>query len=167
MRPYFTRSSGSSRLSKFSFSFLPRFSWLKPSTFLPTLRSIMSRSPSNAPPQTNKIFVVSIWMKSWFGCFLPPFGGIFTTLPSMIFKSACCTPSPETSLVILLFSLILAILSISSTNTMPCSAFFTSPFAACKSLVRIFSTSSPTYPASVRLVASQIAIGTSRNLAKV
>ena len=30
--------------------------------------------PSNAPPQMNRMLVVSIWRKSWFGCLRPPLG---------------------------------------------------------------------------------------------
>ena len=47
------------------------------------------------------------------------------------------------------------------------SAFFTSKSAACISLRRMFSTSSPTYPASVKAVASAMAKGTLRILASV
>src|SRR6185437_3780410 len=43
----------------------------------------------------------------------------------------------------------------------------TSPSAACNSLRMMFSTSSPTYPASVRVVASTIANGTSSMRASV
>ena len=49
----------------------------------------------------------------------------------------------------------------------PFSANFISPFAFCISLNKIFSTSSPTYPASVTVVASAIAKGTFKALAKV
>ncbi len=44
----------------------------------------------------------------------PPCGGTEATVPSRIFSSACCTPSPETSRVMLGFSDLRAILSISS-----------------------------------------------------
>ena len=37
------------------------------------------------------MFVVSIWMNSPLGFFRPPFSGTFTTVPSTIFRSACCT----------------------------------------------------------------------------
>ena len=74
---------------------------------------ILSR-PANAPPQTNRMFVVSIWMNSWCGCLRPPWGGTEAVVPSRILSSACWTPSPETSLVIEGFSLLRAILSISS-----------------------------------------------------
>ena len=77
------------------------------------------------------------------GCFLPPFGGTLTEVPSNNLRSACCTPSPETSLVIDGLSLFLAILSISSINTIPFSVLSTSKSAACKSLLNILSTSSP------------------------
>ncbi|MNL81635.1 hypothetical protein D3C87_2088120 [compost metagenome] len=62
----------------------------------------------------NRMFVVSSWMNSWYGCLRPPWGGTFATVPSSILSSACWTPSPETSRVIEGFSLFLAILSISS-----------------------------------------------------
>ena len=47
-------------------------------------------------------------------------------MPSSIFKRDCCTPSPDTSLVIEVFAVFLAILSISSIYTIPISAFLTS-----------------------------------------
>src|SRR5216683_2611901 len=50
---------------------------------------------------------------------------------------------------------------------MPVCALATSPSAACSSLRMIFSTSSPTYPASVNVVASTMAKGTSSILARV
>ena len=71
-------------------------------------------SPANAPPQMNRMLVVSTCKNSCCGCFLPPCGGTEATVPSMIFKSACCTPSPETSRVIDGFSLLREILSTSS-----------------------------------------------------
>ena len=46
-----------------------------------------------------------------------PCGGTLATVPSTIFSSACCTPSPETSRVIEGFSLLRAILSISVSYT--------------------------------------------------
>ena len=76
--------------------------------------SMIFSSPANAPPQMNSTFVVSIWMNSWCGCLRPPWGGTLAVVPSRIFSSACCTPSPETSRVIDGFSLLRAILSISS-----------------------------------------------------
>ena len=80
----------------------------------PTRPSMILSSPTNAPPQMNRMFVVSTWMNSWWGCFRPPWGGTLATVPSRILSSACCTPSPETSRVIDGFSDLRAILSISS-----------------------------------------------------
>ena len=34
-------------------------------------------------------------MNSWWGCLRPPCGGTLATVPSRIFSSACCTPSPR------------------------------------------------------------------------
>eukprot|EP00982_Pelagococcus_subviridis_P007887 30771-Pelagococcus_subviridis.AAC.1 len=124
-------------------------------------------SPENAPPQTNKMFVVSTCVNSPLGFFLPPFSGTFTTHPSTIFSSACCTPSPLTSRVIATFSAFLVSLSISSMYTMPRSANSTSNLASCKSLYKSDSTSSPTYPAWVNVVASAMTMGTSTNDASV
>jgi hypothetical protein len=50
---------------------------------------------------------------------------------------------------------------------MPCWHFSMSPPAACSSLRMMFSTSSPTYPASVSVVASTMVNGTERSLASV
>ena len=86
----------------------------KPMVFRPTRASTIFSRPSNAPPRMNRMFVVSIWMKSWCGCLRPPCGGTFATVPSRIFSRACCTPSPETSLVIEGLSPLRATLSISS-----------------------------------------------------
>ena len=57
---------------------------------------------------------VSIVRNSWCGCLRPPWGGTEAVVPSRIFRSACCTPSPETSRVIDGLSALRAILSISS-----------------------------------------------------
>ena len=76
--------------------------------------SMIFSMPAKAPPQMNRMLVVSIWMNSWWGCLRPPCGGTEAVVPSRIFSSACCTPSPETSRVIDGFSLLRAILSISS-----------------------------------------------------
>ena len=73
--------------------------------------TILSK-PTNAPPTINRMFLVSIWINSWCGCFLPPWGGTLATVPSSIFKSACWTPSPLTSLVIDGFSDFLDIVTI-------------------------------------------------------
>ena len=79
--------------------------------------------PSKAPPAINNMFWVFNSINFWSGCFLPPFGGTLTIVPSYNFSKACWTPSPETSLVIDGLSLFLAILSISSIKTIPLSAF--------------------------------------------
>ena len=97
----------------------------------------------------------------------PPWGGTLATHPSMILSRACCTPSPDTSRVMDGLGLFLATLSISSMYMTPCSARLTSKSAACIRRSRMFSTSSPTYPASVRDVASAMAKGTSSTLASV
>ena len=75
---------------------------------------MMCSSPEKAPPTTKRMLVVSIWMNSWCGCLRPPCGGTEAVVPSMIFSSACWTPSPETSRVIEGFSALRATLSISS-----------------------------------------------------
>ena len=62
----------------------------------------------------NRMLVVSTWKNSWCGCLRPPWGGTLATVPSRIFSSACCTPSPDTSRVIEGFSSLREILSISS-----------------------------------------------------
>ena len=93
-----------------------------------------------------------------------PFSGTFTIVPSSILSRACCTPSPLTSLdeedLVLL-----ATLSISSMYTIPLSARCRLCPAACSSLLRMFSTSSPTYPAWVSAVASLSTSGTFTSLA--
>ncbi len=61
-----------------------------------------------------RMLVVSIVRNSWWGCLRPPWGGTEAVVPSRIFSSACCTPSPETSRVIDGLSALRAILSISS-----------------------------------------------------
>jgi hypothetical protein len=81
--------------------------------FSERLRITLSR-PSKAPPQTNRILVVSTWTKSWFGCLRPPCGGTEAVVPSISFSKACCTPSPDTSRVIDGLSDLREILSISS-----------------------------------------------------
>jgi hypothetical protein len=114
--PNLSRSSGSTMASSsptffsvFDFTSVP-----KPRLRPPERRSMICSSPQNAPPQMNRMLVVSTCRNSCCGCFRPPFGGTFATVPSMILSSACCTPSPDTSRVIDGFSLLRAILSISS-----------------------------------------------------
>ena len=53
-------------------------------------------------------------MSSCCGCLRPPCGGTEASVPSRILRSACCTPSPDTSRVIERFSALRATLSISS-----------------------------------------------------
>ena len=55
------------------------------------LFSIILSTPSNAPPQINKILEVFICKNSWCGCFLPPWGGTEAVVPSSIFNNACWT----------------------------------------------------------------------------
>ena len=96
-------------LSIFDLTSIPKPSWLAP------LRSaIILSNPTNAPPQINKMFVVSILIFSCWGCLRPPCGGTLATVPSKILSNACCTPSPLTSRVIETFWVLRAILSISS-----------------------------------------------------
>ena len=146
IRPNFTKSSGMVWFKSSAFWSSESIStdapkptvcwWMRAST-------VLSR-PTKAPPQINKILVVSISISSWLGCLRPPCGGTPARVPSMIFKSACCTPSPETSRVMDTFSERREILSISSIKMMPRSAAATLPFAAFISFKSTFSTSSPT-----------------------
>ena len=78
-----------------SFSFARRMSAPNPTPLLPIRLSMILSRPANAPPQMNRMFVVSIWMNSWCGCLRPPCGGTVAVVPSRIFSSACCTPSPR------------------------------------------------------------------------
>src|SRR5438876_6883842 len=78
------------------------------------LLKILEGSTCNVPPQINRIFSVFTWMYSCCGCLRPPCGGTLHVLPFKFFKSACWTPSPETSRVMLTLSVLRPILSISS-----------------------------------------------------
>ena len=89
-------------------------SFPKPICRRPVRASMIFSRPSNAPPQMNRMSFVLIWMYSCCGCLRPPCGGTEATVPSRILSSACCTPSPDTSRVMLGFSDLRAILSISS-----------------------------------------------------
>ena len=139
---------------------------LKPMDACSVRRSLMMFSRSGkAPPQIKRILsvlMVSMGVMAFF--WLVP-TGTSTDAPSRSFKSSCCTDSPLTSLVLVDF--FLAILSISSMNTIPISARSTSFPAAARSLEITLSMSSPIYPASVREVASAMARGTSRSFARV
>mmetsp|Transcript_11916 Transcript_11916/g.27181 ORF Transcript_11916/g.27181 Transcript_11916/m.27181 type:complete len:200 (-) Transcript_11916:1802-2401(-) len=80
-----------------------------------SMRWLMMRSmPAKAPPLMKSMFVVSIWMKSPRGFFRPGSLGTLMTFPSTILRRACCTPSPETSRLMLTLPPDLRILSISS-----------------------------------------------------
>ena len=101
--PYLTKSSGSklSISDEIDCTFEDVFtSAPKPIPILLVLWSITLSKPEKAPPHINRIFEVSICINSCCGCFLPPWGGIDATVPSISFKRACWTPSPEKSLVI-------------------------------------------------------------------
>ena len=67
----------------------------KPISFWPMRFSMMSSRPVNAPPQMNRMLVVSTCRNSCCGCLRPPLGGTIAVVPSMILSSACCTPSPR------------------------------------------------------------------------
>ena len=116
IRPNLIRSSGitCSSNSVARTSRRDRTSAAKPICFFPIRLATMSSSPAKAPPQRKRTFEVSIWMNSWWGCLRPPWGGTEAMVPSRIFRRACWTPSPETSLVMEGFSALRAILSISS-----------------------------------------------------
>ena len=116
MSPNFTKSCGSTcfNTSPTLYSSLACTSALNPMDFWSRRVSMIFSNPSKAPPQINKILVVSIGISSCCGCFLPPCGGTEATVPSKILSNACCTPSPETSLVMETFSDFFVILSISS-----------------------------------------------------
>ena len=101
---------------------------------------IFSRS-GKAPPQIKRILSVLIISIGVMAFFCPVPTGTSTSAPSKSFNSSCCTDSPLTSRVFVDF--FFAILSISSMNTMPISAFCTSPPAAARSFVRTLSISSP------------------------
>mmetsp|Transcript_16576 Transcript_16576/g.56004 ORF Transcript_16576/g.56004 Transcript_16576/m.56004 type:complete len:213 (-) Transcript_16576:795-1433(-) len=128
MRPYETKSTGSARpimSSEASALRRPSASWSrsfcrslepKPMDDFATRDEMTCSRPSKAPPQMKRMCVVSIVRLSRSrGFFLDPSFGTEQTAPSQIFSSACCTPSPETSRVMLTFSPVLrATLSISS-----------------------------------------------------
>ena len=89
--PNFTKSCGSARLnasptlmSDFDFT-----SALNPIAEASIRASTIFSRPSNAPPQINRIFVVSIGISSCCGCLRPPCGGTDATVPSRILSNAC------------------------------------------------------------------------------
>ena len=75
--PNLSRSSGSTwaNSSPGSCSDLERTVPWKPTPLWPMRCSMICSSPANAPPQMNRMLVVSIWMNSWCGCLRPPCGG--------------------------------------------------------------------------------------------
>jgi len=83
-------------------------------TCRPSRRWMTFSKPMNAPPQMNKMSVVSTRMYSCCGCLRPPWGGTLQIVPSRISAAPACTPSPETSRVMDGPSALRAILSISS-----------------------------------------------------
>mmetsp|Transcript_42319 Transcript_42319/g.99336 ORF Transcript_42319/g.99336 Transcript_42319/m.99336 type:complete len:220 (-) Transcript_42319:6516-7175(-) len=116
MRPNLMMSSGS-HSRKTSPTFLSDLLFTVAPKPMPdfSLRFWMTFSrPSKAPPQMNRMLVVSICRKSWLGCLRPPCGGTDAIVPSTSLSSACCTPSPDTSRVIDGLSALREILSISS-----------------------------------------------------
>ena len=115
IKPNFKRSSDvTCCMSDLDWSNLPLL-LPKPMTLLPKRSLTMVSIPSKAPPTIKRICEVSSWMNSWLGCLRPPLGGMLAMVPSKILSKACWTPSPLTSRVMETFSLLRAILSISST----------------------------------------------------
>ena len=107
-------------------SFLDRTTDPNPMADTPVLLRIISSNPTKAPPAMNSMFFVSTSINSPCGCLRLPAGLTRHLVPSTNLSNACCTPSPDTSRVILALSLFLAILSTSSINTIPLSARLTS-----------------------------------------
>ena len=121
--PYFLRSEGEIYRSIFSLS-MPRFSLSMPYPIMlvRNLDEMILSIELKAPPVMNNMSWVFTGIIFCSGCFRPPCGGTLMIEPSSSFRSACWTPSPETSLVIDGLSLFRDILSISSMKTIPCSA---------------------------------------------
>ena len=57
----------------------------------------------NAPPQMKSMFEVLTCINSCWGCFLPPCGGMFAVVPSIILSKACCTPSRRRRVLLRVF----------------------------------------------------------------
>jgi hypothetical protein len=74
---------------------------------------IFSR-PAKAPPQMNRMLVVSTCRNSCCGCLRPPCGGTEAVVPSISFRAPAARPRPDTSRVIEGLSDLRLILSISS-----------------------------------------------------
>ena len=124
-----------------------------------SLSFITSVRRGKAPPQIKRMLLVSTVVIGTIAFFDEAPTGTSISAPSKSFSIPCCTDSPFISRFVAEF--FLASLSISSIKMMPCSAFSTSLSAAAKSLLTTDSMSSPMYPASVSVVASVIASGTS------
>ena len=86
--PYLSRSSGwtSRSRSHTRRSFLDWILAPKPICFWPIRCSMMSSSPTKAPPQMKRMCVVSTCRNSCCGCLRPPLGGTLQTVPSRIFE---------------------------------------------------------------------------------
>ena len=114
----------------------------KPMELCLVSRSLMMPSRAgNAPPQMNRMLVVSTVVSGTMPFLELAPTGTSTSEPSRSFNSPCCTASPETSREFMFC--FLASLSISSMKTMPFSALSTSLSAAARSLEMQLSTSSP------------------------
>ena len=103
IRPNFSKSSGSRSLQNLAGLALVGAASLRRqirSRCLGGAWAMIFSSPAKAPPQTNRMLVVSTCRNSCCGCLRPPCGGTEAMVPSMILSSACCTPSPDTSRVI-------------------------------------------------------------------
>ena len=84
--------------------------------------------------------------------FCLPLGGTEAMVPSISFKRACCTPSPDTSLVIEGLSDFLEILSISSMYTYPSLSFLDIIVTLLQQLLNYILYIFPYVPASVNVV---------------
>ena len=86
--PNLSRSSGSQKRSTSPVRFSSGAATYAPKPIdLPCMRSPMIFSrPEKAPPQMNKMLVVSTWRNSCCGCLRPPCGGTEAVVPSISFK---------------------------------------------------------------------------------
>ena len=141
--PYFLKSSIVTWETRFStLSYLSFKSAINPIEACLLRRSFMISSRSGkAPPQIKRIFLVFTVTSGTIAFLLLEPTGTSISAPSRSFNIPCCTDSPLTSR--LRVSFFLAILSISSINIIPCSAFSTSLPAAARSFDTTLSISSP------------------------